>query len=84
VDAEQVYNCLWSHAGGVPGHLHYVIQPVTRDQLSVYESHGPGLQMAMFRAGLAPDADEVLAVADQARYLFAAEAGSSPSVYEYD
>jgi hypothetical protein len=28
--------------------------------------------MAMFQAGLAPDADAVLAVADQARHLFAA------------
>src|SRR5438270_12275711 len=26
---EQVYNCLWSHAGGRPVHIHYVIQPVT-------------------------------------------------------
>jgi ATP adenylyltransferase len=25
VEAEQVDNCLWSHAGGFPTHLHYVI-----------------------------------------------------------
>src|SRR3954469_3865427 len=31
VGAEQVYNCLWSHAGGVPVHIHYVVQPVTKD-----------------------------------------------------
>ncbi len=29
VPAEQVYNCLRSHAGGVPVHIHYVAQPVT-------------------------------------------------------
>jgi|SRR5580658_2263030 diadenosine tetraphosphate (Ap4A) HIT family hydrolase len=28
-DAEHVYNCLWSHAGGSRGHIHYVVQPVT-------------------------------------------------------
>jgi diadenosine tetraphosphate (Ap4A) HIT family hydrolase len=32
VDADQVYNCLWSHAAGVPVHIHYVVQPVTREQ----------------------------------------------------
>lgn len=31
--AEQVYDMLWSHADGVPGHVHYVIQPVTRAQV---------------------------------------------------
>jgi diadenosine tetraphosphate (Ap4A) HIT family hydrolase len=29
VPAEQVYNCLWSHARGIPVHIHYVVQPVT-------------------------------------------------------
>src|SRR5262249_47425508 len=69
-DAEQVYNCLWSHAGGVPGHLHYVIQPVTRQNMTVHDSHGPRLQMAMFEAGITPDAADVAVVADQARRLF--------------
>ncbi|MDR0344648.1 MAG: hypothetical protein LBI49_16345 [Nocardiopsaceae bacterium] len=71
VAAEQVCNCLWSHAGGVPGHLHYVVQPVTRQQMAAYECHGPRLQLAMFGAGLNPDAGEVATVADQARRLFA-------------
>jgi diadenosine tetraphosphate (Ap4A) HIT family hydrolase len=74
VNTEQVYNCLWSHAGGVPGHLHYVVQPVTRQQMNEYECHGPGLQMAMFNAGVAPDVGEVVTVADQARRLFAGSA----------
>lgn len=71
VQAEQVYNCLWSHAGGVPGHLHYVIQPVTAGQLAAYGSHGPGLQLAMFGAGRLPAAAEIAEVADHARRLFA-------------
>ncbi len=72
VDADQVYNCLWSHAGGVPVHIHYVIQPVTRQLMAEYECHGPDLQTAMFKADVVPDAHEVALVADQARRLFAA------------
>jgi diadenosine tetraphosphate (Ap4A) HIT family hydrolase len=71
VDSEQVYNCLWSHAGGLPVHIHYVIQPVTRQQMATYECHGPRLQEAMFEAGITPDASEIATVADRARRLFA-------------
>ena len=71
VDAEQVYNCLWSHAGGVRAHLHYVVQPVTSRQMAAHNCHGPRLQVAMFDNGIAPNAHEVAAVADQARLLFA-------------
>lgn len=71
VPAEQVYNCLWSHSSAVPGHLHYVVQPVTRQQMTAYERHGPSLQLAMFEAGATSDPGEVAAVADRARQLFA-------------
>jgi diadenosine tetraphosphate (Ap4A) HIT family hydrolase len=71
VPAEQVYNCLWSHAGAIPGHIHYVVQPVTRDQMGPDDRHGPGLQMEMFGAGVTPDAADVDAIADRARQLFA-------------
>jgi diadenosine tetraphosphate (Ap4A) HIT family hydrolase len=71
IDAEQVYNCLWSHAGGVPGHIHYVVQPVTAAQMAEHGAHGPGLQMAMFAAGHVPDAADVERVAEQARRAFA-------------
>jgi ATP adenylyltransferase len=70
VDADQVYNCLWSHAGGVPVHVHYVVQPVTRQQMSEFGCHGPALQMAMFAAGVLPDPGLVTTVADRARHLF--------------
>ena len=72
VEAEQVYNCLWSHAGGVPVHIHYVIQPVTGQQIVEHRAHGPALQAAMFAAGKLPDAHEVERAADRARSLFAA------------
>ena len=70
VRAEQVYNCLWSHAGGAPVHIHYVIQPITADQLTRFGTHGPALQVAMFAAADAPDPDDVERVADTARVLF--------------
>jgi diadenosine tetraphosphate (Ap4A) HIT family hydrolase len=72
VDADQIYNCLWWHSGGVPVHIHYVIQPVSKQLMARYESHGPYLQAAMFRAGVAPDPRDVASVADRARQLFAA------------
>jgi diadenosine tetraphosphate (Ap4A) HIT family hydrolase len=72
VKAEQVYNCLWSHAGGVPVHIHYVVQPVTRDQMDQFGLYGPALQEAMFAAAEFPDPDAVARVADQARQIFSA------------
>jgi diadenosine tetraphosphate (Ap4A) HIT family hydrolase len=71
VEAEQVYICLWSHAGGLPVHIHFVVQPVTRRQMAQYGSHGPNLQVAMFAAGQPPDAQQVEQMANTARRLFA-------------
>jgi diadenosine tetraphosphate (Ap4A) HIT family hydrolase len=51
VEADQVYNCLWSHAGGERVHIHYVVQPVTKKQMSVFAAHGPNLQVAQFATG---------------------------------
>lgn len=70
-DADQVYNCLWSHAGGEPVHIHYVVQPVTREQMSSLDAHGPALQLLMFMSGTKPDPDAVERAAEQARQLFA-------------
>ena len=71
VDANQVYNCLWSHAGGEPVHIHYVVQPVTEDQMSRFGVHGPSLQVAMFSADEPPAAGEIEQVAALARLAFA-------------
>jgi len=70
VASEQVYNCLWSHAGGVPVHIHYVVQPVTREQMTRFGSHGPNLQVAMFASGDHPDPHQVELIAAKARELF--------------
>lgn len=72
VDADQVYNCLWSHPGGRPVHVHYVIQPVTDDQVKRAGTVGPELQVAMFTAGDQPPETEIEQVAARARLLFAA------------
>jgi diadenosine tetraphosphate (Ap4A) HIT family hydrolase len=69
-DADQVYNCLWSHLGGRPGHIHYVVQPVTRQQMTDYAAFGPALQVAMSRAGAVPAEADVERVAEEARRLF--------------
>ena len=71
VDADQVYNCLWSHAGGEPVHVHYVVQPVTKAQMSAFGAHGPGLQVAMFSTGGSLDPADVERVCERARRHFA-------------
>jgi ATP adenylyltransferase len=69
--AEQVYVCLWSHAGGTPVHIHFVVQPVTSEQKEAAGAYGPALQLAMFERGEQPDAAAVVAFAERARALFA-------------
>ncbi|WP_030688490.1 HIT family protein [Streptomyces sp. NRRL B-1347] len=51
---EQVYVCLWSHAGAVPGHLHFLVQPACRDDMTRYDAYGPVLQLAMSEANRLP------------------------------
>ena len=68
---DQAYVGLWSHSGGVPVHIHFVVQPVTRTLMDELDSFGPRLQFAMFEANELPPADEVEAFADRARAAFA-------------
>jgi ATP adenylyltransferase len=70
VTPEQVYTCLWSHAGGTPVHIHYVVQPATRELMDRYSDYGLHLQVAMFDAGVLPAKGEVEAFADRARAAF--------------
>ena len=65
--ADQVYNCLWSHAYGSPVHIHYVVQPVTKDQMAEFGCYGPSLQSAMFATGQLPEPDLVEAISERAR-----------------
>jgi hypothetical protein len=70
VAPEQVYTCLWSHAGGMPVHIHYLVQPATRELMDRHSDYGPHLQVAMFDAGVLPPEHEVEAFADRARAAF--------------
>jgi len=73
VDPEQVYVTLWSHAGGVPVHIHFVVQPITTALRAAHGGmYGLPLQLAMFEAGVAPPENEVNALAERAREFFAA------------
>ena len=71
VRPEQVYVCLWSHADGMPGHIHFVVQPVTAADMTRYGAAGPVLQLAMFRARVLPDGEDVEAVSGRLRALLA-------------
>jgi diadenosine tetraphosphate (Ap4A) HIT family hydrolase len=66
---EQVYATLWSHAGGTPVHIHWVLQPVSAERTGGLV--GPHLQVSMFdRAELPPPA-EVERVAAEIRGILA-------------
>lgn len=69
-DADQVYVCLWSHADRRPGHIHFVVQPVSADLMHRFDAHGPALQVAMFSDGEPPDADRVATFSARARSWF--------------
>jgi diadenosine tetraphosphate (Ap4A) HIT family hydrolase len=72
VKPEQIYAALWSHSEGVPGHIHFVIQPVTRARMEEYENlYGPRLQLAMFERKEPLDRAKVESFADAARTALA-------------
>ena len=62
-----VYVCLWSHAGGVPVHIHFVVQPVSRAAIDERGFFGPVLQVAMFNADVEPPRPEVEQFCERAR-----------------
>ena len=68
---DQVYVALWSHAGGVPVHIHWVVQPVTRASMEELGVHGPHLQVAMFDRGTLPPREAVEAMAERLRHRLA-------------
>lgn len=71
IGPEQVYVNLWSHADARPGHIHFVVQPVTRQTMDHFAGRfGPSLQAAMFRAAEPEPNEAVEAFADAARLMF--------------
>jgi diadenosine tetraphosphate (Ap4A) HIT family hydrolase len=67
IGPDQVYVGLWSHHGGKPVHVHWVVQPVTRELMDEIGVYGPYLQVAMFDAEETPPRDEVVRFAERAR-----------------
>jgi galactose-1-phosphate uridylyltransferase len=65
--AEQVYACLWSHAQRQPGHIHFVIQPVSAALMTRHDAHGPELQVRMFAADEAMSIEDVEAAVARIR-----------------
>ena len=66
---DQVYVCLWSHEGGVPVHIHFVVQPVTKAERKRFGG-GARLQATMFDANAPLPAGDVEKFAAQARACF--------------
>lgn len=67
LEPEQIYVNLWSHAGGRPVHIHWVLQsvaPVRDDDL-----YGPHLQVSMFDRGEAPPRAAVEKLSDELRLI---------------
>ena len=65
---EQVYVTLWSHMHAVPGHIHFVVQPVTKARMAEHGGkHGSRLQVEMFDRKVGPDPIEAAAFAERAR-----------------
>ncbi|HEX6762150.1 MAG TPA: hypothetical protein VF094_05065 [Gaiellaceae bacterium] len=71
VEPEQVYTCLWSHAGREPVHVHWVVQPATSADIDAVGAYGPALQVGLFERNVQPDPAAVAAFADRARAVFA-------------
>jgi diadenosine tetraphosphate (Ap4A) HIT family hydrolase len=67
---EQVYVTLWSHAGAIPGHIHFVVQPVTRGDMEAVGDYGPRLQVRMFERNLGPSVEDVESICTKARNFF--------------
>lgn len=65
--AEQVYVCLWSHAGWSPGHVHFVVQPAWGRLREHHSGPGPSVQAEQFRANVLPPRPEVEAFCAAAR-----------------
>jgi diadenosine tetraphosphate (Ap4A) HIT family hydrolase len=65
--ADQIYVCLWSHAGWRPAHIHFVVQPAWNHWHEAYAHPGPAVQTMMFRERATPALADVVAFCQQAR-----------------
>ena len=68
-NADQVYACLWSHAGWVPVHIHFVLQPSWNHLQQQYPFPGPSIQVAMFMSDAPLDVSAVEDFCQRARRM---------------
>lgn len=64
---DQVYVCLWSHAGWEPGHIHFVLQPSWNNLQAEHKYPDPFLQVDMFEAGERPNREHLETFAARAK-----------------
>ena len=70
VTAEQTYVCLWSHGTDGPKHLHWVVQPITKDLVEAHAGkRSEELQSAMLKANEHPSRDDIETVCSRARIM---------------
>jgi diadenosine tetraphosphate (Ap4A) HIT family hydrolase len=69
-DPDQVYVCLWSHADRRPGHIHFVVQPVSAGDMRRFNAHGPAQQVAMFTSAEPPPVSQIEAFSTRAAAWF--------------
>ncbi len=72
LEPDQVYICLWSHAGWRPGHLHFVLQPSWNRSRREHTRPGPFLQVEMFHADAKPPREQIETFAATAQKLIRA------------
>jgi diadenosine tetraphosphate (Ap4A) HIT family hydrolase len=75
--ADQVYVCLWCHAGWQPVHIHFVVQPAWNGWREAYARPDPSVQTAMFEAGNAPPPSEVETFCHQAKTRLEEDSGTT-------
>ncbi len=56
---DQIYICLWSHADWVPGHIHFVLQPVSGLSKEKHVKPGPYLQVDLGRESIRPSKEDI-------------------------
>jgi len=67
LNPDQVYICLWSHAGWQPGHLHFVVQPSWNHLQQKHKRPGPFMQVDMFGNDIEPSRKEIEVFARKAK-----------------
>lgn len=66
-NADQIFSSLWSFSDGQPGHIHFVLQPVSRTDRDRVGRSGPFIQTATFEENKTPDVEAVAEFCDRAR-----------------